>query len=101
MKKRGQQFFIGHCPMCGLSYGSSSVEIIRKSENATIVHAECDDCRSAAILTVFAGLLGMVTTMGMLTDMTREDVERFWNAREITGDDVLRAHISLEKKINE
>jgi len=83
--------------MCGMGYESHGVEILQKSEQITIVHAECAKCQSAAILTVLSGALGVVTTIGMLTDMSKEDVDRFWNAHEITSDDVLKMHMLLER----
>ncbi len=83
--------------MCGRGYAPGSIEMLRKSERFTVVHAECPACRSSAILTILSGMLGVVTTMGMLSDMTRVDIERFWDAEEITADDVLAVHMFLEK----
>lgn len=62
-----------------------------------MVHAECRQCKSSTVLMVLSGLMGMVTTIGMLTDMSRDDIERFWNAGEITSDDVLYVHRALEQ----
>ena len=89
--------FLGHCPTCGLGYDDRSVEVLRKGENVTVVHAECERCGSAAVLMMLAGMLGIITTVGMLTDMAREDIERLWNAGEITLDDVLEMHAVLEQ----
>lgn len=83
--------------MCGLGYDDRSVEVLRKGESVTVVHAECTQCGSAAVLMMLAGMLGIVTTVGMLTDMAREDIERLWSAKEITFDDVLEMHTLLEQ----
>lgn len=90
------QHILGHCPVCNLGYEDEAVEVLRRNERITVVHASCVRCGSAAILTVFSGVLGTVTTMGMLTDLAREDIERFWNAPTISVDDVLVAHTLLE-----
>lgn len=83
--------------MCRHSYEPERINVLRKGNAVTVVHAQCPRCKSLAILTILSGMLGMVTTMGMLTDMTREDIERFWEAQEITSDDVLQTHVSLEQ----
>ncbi|MDO8558408.1 MAG: hypothetical protein Q7S09_04465 [bacterium] len=98
--KKHQHHVFGHCPMCGLGYDSGCIEMLRKGERFTVVHAECSRCRSSAILTILSGMLGMVTTMGMLSDLARADIERFWNASEITSDDVLNVHVFLEKRVS-
>lgn len=96
--KKHQHHFFGHCPMCGFGYTPECIELLRKGERFTVVHAECPRCRSSAILTILSGMLGMVTTMGMLSDMARGDIERFWNAAEITSEDVLNVHVFLERQ---
>lgn len=85
--------------MCGLGYEPDCIEVLRKGEHFTMVHAECPRCQSSAILTILSGMLGMVTTVGMLSDLSRSDIERFWDAREITADDVLNVHVFLEREL--
>jgi len=82
--------------MCGMGYEPAYIGVLQQQGSVTVVHAECPRCQSAAILAVLAGMLGIVTTMGMLTDMTREDVERFKDAKVISSDDVLRLHAVFE-----
>lgn len=82
--------------MCGVAYEPAYIGVLQQQGNVTVVHAECPRCQSAAILAIMAGMLGMVTTMGMLTDMTRDDVERFKTAETITTDDVLALHTALD-----
>jgi len=98
-KRTAHQPHLGHCPLCGYGYEDDAIEVLRRGAFTTILHAECSQCQSAAILAVISGMMGMVTTLGMLTDMSRSDITRFWTAGEITADDVLNAHVMLESKM--
>ncbi|MDX1608226.1 MAG: hypothetical protein R3251_03385 [Candidatus Spechtbacterales bacterium] len=42
--------------------------------------------------------MGFITTIGMLTDMTKGDIEKFKDKKPISADDVLELHKSLENK---
>lgn len=88
--------FLGHCPVCSRKYAAQEAEVLRRSETMLVVHVECTDCGSTVLAAIVTGVMGIVTTIGMLTDLSRQDIDRFWNARVLTSDDVLKAHTYLE-----
>ena len=90
--------FLGQCPICNSKYGQGESSVIDKTDDAFSVYAECPQCKSSVIVVVMGGLRGMVTTIGMLTDLEREDVDRIKDAPALTLDDALELHMSLEKK---
>jgi hypothetical protein len=47
---------------------------------------------------VLKNTAGFVTTIGMLTDMKKEDILKFRTMNPITSDDVLELHRILEHK---
>lgn len=60
------------------------------------LYVECTKCKSSVVLGVMKHIPGLVTTVGMLTDMKREDIDRFRNLPPLTSDDVLEVHRHLE-----
>ncbi len=59
--------------------------------------AECGKCKSSVILFVTGKVRGIVTTVGMLTDLTHEDLALLKLRAPLTADDVLEVHRHLER----
>lgn len=57
-----------------------------------LVHVDCAYCVSSVILAVSAAGMGLITTVGMLTDLTKEDAIHFKNTAPVSADDVLEIH---------
>jgi len=88
--------FLGRCPICDRKFSSRRALLLDKYEGMQTVYIECRKCGSSVVLGVARNIPGIVTTIGMLTDMTREDIERISNMKPITADDVLEMHKCLE-----
>lgn len=65
--------------------------MLAESEGAHLVHLECETCGSAVVAVVMNNVLGL-STVGLLTDLTPEDVLKFRAAGTISTDDVLDLH---------
>ena len=90
--------FLGNCPICDKKFSSSDASAIKGEEDARILYVECKTCASSVVLGVVKNVPGLVTTVGMLTDMNKLDIERMRNLSPLTADDVLEMHTYLEKK---
>ena len=88
--------FLGNCPVCDKKFNSSGVLLLDKFEGMQTVYIECRKCYSSVVLGVARNIPGVVTTIGMLTDMTREDITRLGGMKPISADDVLAIHKCLE-----
>ncbi len=89
---------LGKCPVCrALLQGSNTVVIERRQKN-TLFHVDCSRCRSSVLMIVIDGPLHMVTTVGMLTDISKSDIERMRLRRCVNPDDVLTMHAFLEQE---
>ena len=89
--------FLGNCPICNTKFRPHKASSIDKMGNTEIVYAECPKCASSVILGISKNAPGLVTTVGMLTDMNREDIDRIRDLPPLTADDVLEVHKYLEK----
>ena len=89
--------FLGNCPICNTKFKSQKASLIEEMGNTEMVYAECQKCASSVILGISKNAPGLVTTVGMLTDMNREDIDRIRDFPPLTSDDVLEVHKYLEK----
>lgn len=62
------------------------------------MYVECEACASSVVLGVVKSVPGLVTTIGMLTDMKREDIARMRTLSPLTADDVIEMHKYMERK---
>lgn len=95
MPEREHLQFLGKCTVCAAEFRPALVKVLEREGTTALVHADCAGCGTSAIFAVVAGDAGYVVTMGMLTDLTKEDVKRFSRARPITTDDVIAWHEEL------
>ena len=84
--------FLGNCPICNKKFSASRASEIDKIDAVYTLYVECQKCGSSVVLGVMKDMPGVVTTIGMLTDMKREDVDRIGSLPPITHDDVLKIH---------
>ncbi|MBI2055562.1 MAG: hypothetical protein HYT42_01575 [Candidatus Sungbacteria bacterium] len=89
--------FLGKCAVCSTEYRPQQVRVIDKKGEAALIHADCSQCNTSTLFAVMTGEMGYVVTMGMLTDLTKEDLKRFGSARAITLENVLDWHVQFEQ----
>ncbi|MBI1888418.1 MAG: hypothetical protein HYS15_00570 [Candidatus Spechtbacteria bacterium] len=104
-KKRGQRYdkgphrfnrFLGNCPVCDKKFTTSSTSLLEERGEMRTLYVECAKCDTSVVLGVMRNAPGIVTTVGMLTDMRREDIDRMKDFPPLTFDDVLEVHRYLE-----
>ena len=97
MRKTDFEFkYLGCCPVCASPFQGRQTEILNRKEGLSQVYAQCGDCKSSIVIFVLRNAIGFVTTIGMLTDMTKKDILRFGKMEPLTSDDVLELHQILE-----
>lgn len=91
---------ISYCPLCNARYSTMSAKILEEKEGAHLIHLECRNCGSSIVALIFTGGMG-ISSVGLVTDLTSEDVIKFKNAQDINSDDVIALHEFLgeEKKL--
>jgi hypothetical protein len=65
--------------------------VLAESEGAHLVHLECEACGSAVVAVIMNNALGL-STVGLLTDLTPEDVLKFRSNGTVSADEVLELH---------
>lgn len=90
---------ISFCPLCHTHYNPWQTRILEEREDAHLIYLQCRKCGSAVVAVVLTGLFG-VSSIGVVTDLTSDDVLRFKEAEAVTADDVLDAHLLLRELEN-
>ena len=90
--------FMGPCPICNSRFNEADIETVSQAGNVSLFHADCVSCKSSVFMTLVKGEAGMVTNVGILTDLTKKDFRDFNNSKVITVEDVLELHEALKKK---
>lgn len=99
MKKTDFEYkYIGNCSLCSAAFTPRLSHVLERSEEFSEVYTECARCKSSALVYVLKNDGNFVTTIGMLTDMKKDDILRFRKMQPITEDEVLQLHRMLESK---
>lgn len=92
---------ISYCPLCSTHYNPSEAKVLEEKNGAHLIHVSCRKCSSSIVAVIMTGGIG-VSSVGLITDLTSEDVLRFKNAKPITSDDVIEAYeLASQNRSNE
>lgn len=100
-KKKQNELFVGvsrliaDCPLCNVSFFPQEVAVIGGDNRTQLLHATCNQCSSSVVILLLMGDTG-IGSVGLVTDLTREDVVRFQRGDLIDADDVLGLHQVLQ-----
>ena len=83
--------FMKQCPLCHTAYPVERVTELYVEEDVHLLHAVCAQCENSFLSIVTASDFG-VSSIGLYTDLSVGDVERFYRKDPITSDDVLGFH---------
>ncbi|MFH1236538.1 MAG: hypothetical protein V1685_06435 [Parcubacteria group bacterium] len=88
---------ITYCPLCRTHYSIRDAKILEEREDSHLMHIVCRRCSSSILVLMLIGELG-VSSVGMVTDLTSDDVLRFKGVLPVTDDDVLCLHEYLQQE---
>lgn len=88
---------ISQCPMCNTTYNPLSAEVLSRKDNAQLMFKRCKKCSSSILTLVVAGVIG-VSSMGLITDLTSDDVLKFQNGSKMNGDDAINIHEAVKDR---
>lgn len=89
--------FVSRCPLCNAGYRMEDAYTIESTPEASTIFIECARCKSSIVAIVAMSGMGIVS-LGMVTDMTREDIEHFRASPSITSNELLEMIQLLKRK---
>ncbi|OGL94909.1 hypothetical protein A2348_05480 [Candidatus Uhrbacteria bacterium RIFOXYB12_FULL_58_10] len=88
------------CPLCETKYAPAQARVLSEQDDTRLIHATCKKCGSATLALVVEGEAGG-STVGLVTDLSYDDVLRFHRGGRVSTDDVIEAHEGLEAPLAE
>lgn len=85
---------ISYCPICNTHYNPMSAQVLEEREDAHLIFVECRKCGSSIVALVLMVGIG-ISSVGLVTDLTSEEVLKFRRRDGIRTDDVLAVHTEL------
>ncbi|MEK7665842.1 MAG: hypothetical protein AAB337_03120 [Patescibacteria group bacterium] len=86
---------ISYCPLCQSEFHPMEAQLLGERGERHLVHVRCVHCHNAILALVLVTKVG-VSSVGLVTDLTYDDVLKFRASRRISVDDVLSVHEELE-----
>ena len=80
-----------YCPFCSARAESVTVRPLGGEGETRLVHVSCRRCRAASLALVLSRG-EEERSVGIVTDLSHEDVRRVCRARRVSVDDVIEAH---------
>lgn len=94
--------YVLKCPICGNKYKISQTRVVNSEQDEhfgeakILIHSDCAKCKSSVMFNI--EIRGPeIFSVGMVTDLTRQDSSKFQNRKPITADEIISLHQGLEK----
>jgi hypothetical protein len=88
---------LAYCPVCNGRYNFFQAKIIEEGEDSYLVYLNCKKCQAGIIALLLNNIYG-ISSIGLVTDLDHQDVQRLIRERELDYDDVIEMHQILQKK---
>ncbi|OGY43056.1 MAG: hypothetical protein A2729_03765 [Candidatus Buchananbacteria bacterium RIFCSPHIGHO2_01_FULL_39_14] len=88
---------ITHCPVCNLRFNPLEAKVLEEGENTHLVYIKCRHCQASILALISASQLG-ISSVGLITDLSGDDIMKFKEMSPITFDDVIESHQFLRRE---
>lgn len=85
------------CPICNTAYAAEMFRTIDEHDGANLLHCTCSQCHQSVMALVMTSSTG-VSSVGMITDLTAQDITRINRKSSITEDELLSFHSLLNQE---
>lgn len=89
------------CPVCRKQYNFDKLEVLSENNLNSLIYIKCHNCQSAVLARVGINPRGGIISVGLLTDLSSEEVMRFKNGSGVGADEVLEIHDLLYEREDE
>lgn len=87
---------ISQCPVCDTKFSAKRSQILEDRGEEHLIYLHCQKCLNSVVAVIRFGAQG-ITSVGMVTDLSYDDVLRLKDAPPVQIDDVLDLHEALQK----
>jgi len=83
------------CPFCDSQYAIRAARVIAQKDDSHVVHIECTHCGGSIVALILANGSGP-QSIGIMTDLARDEVAKFSKGVTVTADDAIDLHEVLK-----
>lgn len=88
---------VTYCPICNLKFDLLKAQIVQENEEAHLIYSKCSKCKSNIVAVVFYNDVGL-SSIGMVTDLSFDELTDLKERSKIELDDILDFHLRLKRK---
>ncbi|OGH71741.1 MAG: hypothetical protein A2921_00050 [Candidatus Magasanikbacteria bacterium RIFCSPLOWO2_01_FULL_43_20b] len=88
---------MNQCPVCKGDYRADQKNILEQKNEAHLVHITCPHCSNSIVAVIVTTPVGL-SSVGMLTDLTAEDVSRLSHRGPMNEDELFASHLLLKER---
>jgi hypothetical protein len=85
---------VSFCPVCETRYNPMEARVLGEQGETHLLHVQCRKCQHSILALVLVNHVG-ASSVGLLTDLSYEDVVRLRSARRVSVNDVIDVHEAL------
>lgn len=82
---------LSYCPLCESNYNPLRAKVLEEKDEAHLLHIQCSNCGGSVVALLFTSGAGP-TSIGLVTDLTSDDVLRFKDQTTVKTDEVISFH---------
>ena len=90
--RKAIQQLVKECVRCQASTTSLHAKTVGSSSDAELLHISCEACQGALIALVFTSG-ERVSSVGLVSDLSLQDVQQLHTAKPMHSDEVIQAHL--------
>ena len=96
LTKKALQKLLATCPHCAAPFDRLVRTTITQSQKAELVHVRCGACQGSLLALLFS-TGPLISSIGLVTDLSREDVVKFQLTTQVSEDDLFALHHWLQQ----
>jgi hypothetical protein len=87
---------VSQCPLCKSRQNDMEARVLGQDGEARLLYLNCHKCGNSLLALVLVSHSG-VSSIGMVTDLSYDDVRRFHQVDQVCTDDVLQIHQEMNQ----
>ena len=96
LTKKALQKLLATCPHCAAPFDRLVRTTITQSQKAELVHVRCGACQGSLLALLFS-TGPYISSIGLISDLSREDVVHFQGSQVLAEDDLFALHNWLQQ----
>lgn len=90
---------IGLCPLCRAKTNAMEANVLEEAGESHLLHLRCRHCQAAVLALVTVTPAGL-SSVGMITDLTAGDAQKFKKVESLTADEIINLNLLLKDRVN-